>query len=571
MTSSFNLLDEPWIQCAVGEERRELSLREVFQNLCSIRRLAGDSPTQDYAILRVLLAIFWRAHRKHPLLTGARKQTRRWWTTMFLAATEGGEEELAELTQPVLAYLKEHRDRFDLLDPNQPFMQVADLHTVKGEYKSPRELIPDGKYDYFNRRAGRSLEELDFAESTRLLIALHSWDFSGKKSGAIGGPPVSSNGTTAPIGPGSCGRTGGVILHGDQLAQTLMLNTPAGDVFGRHTEEDLPVWEQEPQGAASRGVEHPAGPADVLTWQTRRVRLFPEEGRVTSVLVSNGDRIEQKNQFADPMTGYRWSSKKSTKDTVVYIPATHSAQRTLWRGVQALLVREGAMAPKKGEHLSRQPKTIAALRDLIGTEVPGLAETQIRVELVGMVYGTQNAVIEESIHEEIPLRLGMLMESNPRLATMVIEAADATMRAAESLGQFAGNLLRAAGGDYEFQEHVTEGVLQRLGDRFRLWLEGLHSGVDRETSRDAWFDIVENFIKQEAAALCHTAGPKAMIGKIVQDSQTGKEWLLTSATALAMLRGSLRNNLPRFRNQERVPQTQTNTAGADPQQIGATA
>ncbi|WP_270241984.1 type I-E CRISPR-associated protein Cse1/CasA [Rothia kristinae] len=571
MTSSFNLLDEPWIQCAVGEERRELSLREVFQNLCSIRRLAGDSPTQDYAILRVLLAIFWRAHRKHPLLTGARKQTRRWWTAMFLAATEGGEEELAELTQPVLAYLKEHRDRFDLLDPNQPFMQVADLHTVKGEYKSPRELIPDGKYDYFNRRAGRSLEELDFAESTRLLIALHSWDFSGKKSGAIGGPPVSSNGTTAPIGPGSCGRTGGVILHGDQLAQTLMLNTPAGDVFGRHTEEDLPVWEQEPQGAASRGVEHPAGPADVLTWQTRRVRLFPEEGRVTSVLVSNGDRIEQKNQFADPMTGYRWSSKKSTKDTVVYMPATHSAQRTLWRGVQALLVREGAMAPKKGEHLSRQPKTIAALRDLIGTEVPGLAETQIRVELVGMVYGTQNAVIEESIHEEIPLRLGMLMESSPRLATMVIEAADATMRAAESLGQFAGNLLRAAGGDYEFQEHVTEGVLQRLGDRFRLWLEGLHSGVDRETSRDAWFDIVEKFVKQEAAALCHTAGPKALIGKIVEDSKTGKEWLLTSATALAMLRGSLRKNLPRFRNQERAAQTQTNTAAPDPQQIGATA
>lgn len=579
MTSSFNLLDEPWIQCAVGEERRELSLREVFQNLCSIRRLSGDSPTQDYAILRVLLAIFWRAHRKHPLLTGARKQTRRWWTAMFLAATQGGEEELAELTDPVLTYLEEHRDRFDLLDPVHPFMQVAGLQTVKGKYKSPRELIPDGKYDYFNRRAGRSLDELEFAESTRFLIALHSWDFSGRKPGAVGGPPVSSNGTTAPIGPGSCGRTGGVILHGAQLAQTLMLNTPAGDVFGRHTKEDLPIWEQEPQGAAPRGVKHPAGPADVLTWQTRRVRLFPEEGRVTSVLVSNGDRIEQKNQFADPMTGYRWSRNQSTKDTVVYMPATHSAQRTLWRGIQALLVREGAMVPKKSEFLPRQPATIAALRDLIDAEAPGLAEMRIGVELVGMEYGDREGVITGSIHEEIPLRLGVLMEGTPRLATMVIEAAQATIRSAEDLGQLAGDLLRATGMDDKYnsealnniKKHTTDTAVHRLSGRFLRWLEGLSPNVDREASRDAWFDIVEKFVKQEAAALFHTAGPKALIGKIVEDSKTGKEWLLTSATALAMLRGSLRKNLPRFRNQERAAQTQTNTAAPDPQQIGATA
>lgn len=121
------------------------------------------------------------------------------------------------------------------------------------------------------------------------------------------------------------------------------------------------------------------------------------------------------------------------------------------------------------------------------------------------------------------------------------------------------------------KKHTTDTAVHRLSDRFLRWLEGLSPNVDREASRDAWFDIVEKFVKQEAAALCHTAGPKALIGKIVEDSKTGKEWLLTSATALAMLRGSLRKNLPRFRNQERAAQTQTNTAAPDPQQIGATA
>lgn len=564
MTSSFNLLDEPWIQCAVGEERHELSLRGVFQNLRSIRRLAGDSPTQDYAVLRVLLAIFWRAHRKDALLTGARKQTRRWWTEMFLAATDGDEEELAELTEPVLAYLEEHRDRFDLLDPARPFMQVADLHTTKGEYAPVRRLVPDAESDYFTQRAGKALEVLDLDEAARYLVALHAWDYSGIKSGAVGDPRV-KGGRGYPIGTGWCGATGGVVLHGAQLAQTLVLNTPAAEVFGRQTEEDLPVWEQDPQGAAPRGVEFPAGPADVLTWQTRRIRLFPEDGRVSTVLVSNGDRIERKNQFADPMTGYRWSRNQSSKDTVVHMPAAHSAQRTLWRGVQALLVREGAMTPKKGEHLSIQPASIAALRELADAEVPGLAETRIGVELVGMVYGTQDAVIEESIHEEIPLQLGVLMEGSPRLAALMIEAADATMRAAVNLGQFAGNLLRAAGGTYEFQEHVTDGVLQRLGDRFRLWLEELRPGVDRQALRDAWFDVVEDFMVQEARTLQRGAGPKAMIGRIDEDR------LVTSATAMDMLQGSLRKNLPRFRDQERAPQTQKTTAAADSRQNGATA
>ena len=62
-TSTFNLLDEPWIMCMDGANQPvTLSIRDIFSGRGDARKVVGDSPTQDYAVLRVLLAIFWRAH-----------------------------------------------------------------------------------------------------------------------------------------------------------------------------------------------------------------------------------------------------------------------------------------------------------------------------------------------------------------------------------------------------------------------------------------------------------------------------------------------------------------------------
>lgn len=54
----FNLLDEPWIRvmtedCTVVE----CSLMQVLLNSHQYQRLAGELPTQDVALLRLLLAI----------------------------------------------------------------------------------------------------------------------------------------------------------------------------------------------------------------------------------------------------------------------------------------------------------------------------------------------------------------------------------------------------------------------------------------------------------------------------------------------------------------------------------
>lgn len=86
----FDLVEQPWLPCTMLDGSvTELSLGEVFERSRQIRRISGELPTQDYALLRVLLVIFWRAHRDDPGLVGPGADVDEWWEDAFDAA--GGE------------------------------------------------------------------------------------------------------------------------------------------------------------------------------------------------------------------------------------------------------------------------------------------------------------------------------------------------------------------------------------------------------------------------------------------------------------------------------------------------
>ena len=54
----FNLLEEPWIRVLRPDCRvEEVSLRQVLLQAQAYSDLAGELPTQDVAVLRLLLAV----------------------------------------------------------------------------------------------------------------------------------------------------------------------------------------------------------------------------------------------------------------------------------------------------------------------------------------------------------------------------------------------------------------------------------------------------------------------------------------------------------------------------------
>lgn len=531
---TFSLLDEPWIRCRrIDGADAVLSLREVFDGSQSVVEIRGESPTQDYAVLRVLLAVFWRAHRGDALVDpGETFDILDWHEIAWNAATTGGPD------TTVLDYLEQHRDRFDLLHPTQPFMQVAALHTSKDSRFPVGRIIPEAESEYFSMRAGSGLDALEFAEAARWLIHTQAYDYSGIKSGAVGDPRV-KGGRGYPIGTGWSGMTGGTTILGGTLRQTLVLNTVQEALLSA---EDLPVWEREPDGPAERPLAHPTGAADLATWQSRRVRLFMDEERVTRVLVSNGDRIPDAgaNIFGDPMTPYRFSNNKSTASKTVHYPRPYSISRTMWRSLEPLIALDGDIALARGEKSGHRPATLDLLAAARSTH---LAQSQqiISVRLTSASYGPQSSSAATTVDARLDIPRRLLGSEAGLTRRAVLDNARATLAAAVNLGTFSGRLLVAAGGEYAFRAAPTDALLTELEPDFRSWLRQL----DLETADSAmvrWQQHIADRIRERATVLLRGAGPKALIGREVV--QNDRAELVTAGTAYAQLQRDLRKSLP---------------------------
>ena len=536
----FNLCNEPWIPVLyVSGQTQEVSLKQLFDESNSIRKIHSGDATTDVAILGVAVVIFFRAVLENKEEYGELyREPKKWIQNISL----GGSEQLYFVQD----YLKKYQDRFNLFDAERPFMQVADLHTSKGEVKPVSRLVLDSESEYFSMRAEQALTSLSYAEAARYLVTVQAYDYSGIKSGAVGDPRV-KGGKGYPLGVGWYGTTGKIIVHGENLIETLLYCIDYEQLLNvekvkgkshRIALQDKSVWERElPDTAAPRAYkggdptkykDEPApavGMCEILTWQSRRVRLFPENGRVTGVLVSNGDKWFDRNTYTDPLTAYRFSKNQSTQTNPVWMPKAHSAERTLWRGVDALLMRLDSSQIK-------QDKPAPVIRQISsGKYFP--AGAKANVQLVGMVYGNQSAVIEGTIDESLSLELALLTEQGARISTTVRENIQITMDAAIALGQYAGNLLRAAGKEYEFRPSVTESILHRMEDEFRSWLADLSVSDDVSMQAAAWQSKVRRILEDEADQLAVSAGPKAAIGTIYD------EQLYTTAKARRQFGGRL--------------------------------
>lgn len=551
VTPAFNLVDEPWIRCLMVDGTvTELGIRDTFRRSRAIRRLSNEIPTQDYAILRLLTVILGRAAVLDEAQTALESgNPSSWWRRLL------GEESL--LTSFTDHYLGEFHDRFWLRHPTQPFMQVADLHTQNGGHNDVTRMIVDAENDYFAMRAGSGTASLEFADAARWLVHLQAFDYAGIKSGAVGDPRV-KGGRGYPIGTGWCGNTGGVVIHGSSLHETLLLNMPPRllhslwEAQGRAAlgdqAEDQPAWERPPATAAPRAMEAiaPDGPVDLLTWQARRVRLFFSGDRVDGVLVSNGDRIDPVNRFEDPMTGYRFSRNKSKKGQTVFFAQTHDSAEPLWRGLEPLLTRYGVGTPStrgepRAEERPRPPLTVGSLMQTEEQEL-GL-EGLATVQLVGLEYGPQSAVVVNAVNAELDLDLAMLTAGGALLRGLVTDAAARTREAARLISRYARMLVQAQApgmGWAQAPDQSTQGqrYLAEVEPAFRAWVRTLGPRTDPAAAERAWREEARRVVLRLVDALAEEAGPAAAIGWIEG------EQIHSTAHARAWVRRELGSQLP---------------------------
>lgn len=546
---TFNLLNEPWIIAETADgEVASVSIRDVFSGSVHCVHLRGESPVQDYAVLRLLLTIFWRAHSTEGPARGEDSAFADWFEGTLNTLTR----DKADAT--VLKYLDQYENRFDLLNEETPFMQVADLHTKGGDTKPVSLIVPEASGDYFTMRAGDEQESIDLAEAARWLVYTQAFDYSGIKSGAVGDSRV-KGGKGYPIGTGWTGMTGGTVIIRPTLLETLLFNTTKETLAA---DNDHPVWERIPDGPDERGTlkthdGHPTptftpqGPADLATWQSRRVRLFvDEDDRVRQVLVANGDRIPDAgaNVLTDPMTPYRFSSNKSKKDLDIYYPRPYDTTRTMWRSLEALLVAEGDPGFTGKDKPPLRPKTLDSLATLLTNET--IEIDFVPLELISIEYGAQSSSVGTTVVADMPLPLRALPNdvTGKKLRSLIRRNAKKTMESAIALGSYGGNLLVSAGGEYSFQANAADQLLAKLEPLFKEWLVRLtlNSPSDELLVRadQSWENTVRRHVVSSAQTMQRGAGPKAYIGVMSDDGTQ----IHSAGRYYGLLMGKLNKILP---------------------------
>lgn len=523
---NFHLIEEPWILVRRLDGSDDLlSVRQVLADCAQLRSIGGDIPTQSFVIMRVLLAIVRRA------ISWGSDPVARWvqiWDAGGLPAVETGD------------YLQRVHARFDLLDPVAPFYQVADLATGKGEFK-PVELlladVPTGE-KFFTNRAGVGAQSLSLAEAARWLVHCQGYDIAGIKS-TDPRDPRGKQGKGYPMGTGWAGQLGGILFEGASVFHTLMLNTVAQDSLGNAPKhDDLPVWERAHSDHLERQDLTPTGPSDLLTWQSRRIRLITDGPKVVGVLVTNGDPIDSHNRWhKELMTGWRRSEslcKKFGDDH--YLPAAWNEDQALWRGIAGLLTD---VRDRTADHdRFKASGTAHWLSHLLGEKLLD-PDTMIRPHAFGLTYINKACTVGAAIDDTLLMRVALLGRASQARASAVF-AVDVAAAAVRALGTLAARLAVAAGGSGDgARGRIEAEAYFALDGPYRNWLKHLHEPREGTEEFDIqWQRTVLHTIRTESNTLIATAGESAWIGRLVDGN-----WLNT-AVAERLFHGALRKALP---------------------------
>lgn len=527
----FNLIDEPWIVVIDNDVHvHQVSILQIFERAQDFAAIGGEVPTQAFAITRLLLAFLHRA------LDGPVDQDE--WLQLWTAGILPMDR--------IRGYADKVRHRFDLFDPVAPFYQVADLRTPRDELSGLEKVVadlPNGE-PFFTTRSAVSVERLDAAEAARWLVHAHAFDQSGIKSGAVGDPAV-KQGKGYPIGTGWSGQLGGILAQGSDLRETLVLN-----LIGRNVEtyvrigtaDDLPPWERDPDGPA--GAERPPrGAIDLYTWQTRRVRLAGTRDGVVGVVLANGDRIQPQNRHRlEPHSAWRYSEPQTKKyKATVYMPFTHDPDRSMWRGLSALV--PAVSGRRSAKNTDPQPYLVPGvlqwISDLVAQDyLPENYRPGIRA--CGVQYAEQNATFKDIIDDELPLSILVLRADHPEAGHAAVGAVEDADAAAKETWKLAENIARAAGAEPKsgVGDSARELLYARLDEPYRRWVAALGPGVDIDATRKQWRRVVDSTARSIAGDLVAAAPPSAWTGREVRNR------LINVAIAETWFRAALRRMNP---------------------------
>lgn len=530
----FNLLTEPWIRVRLRDNTvREVSLTEALVSAQDYVDLAGEMPTQNAAVLRLLLAVLFTVFSR----VDAKGKPQP------LAQSDDALERWSELWQlghfpaePVRDYLEQWKDRFWLFHPTHPFWQVPTLSNgiaFDGKKLNGERAESGNKTLLFQNISKAECAVLTYAQAARWLIYQNGYD-------ERGGRPKASN--KPRHGVGWLGQIGFVAVKGKNLYETLLRNMAFSTEQDALQEKQLPCWERE-HARTEQSVEivMPKNQAELLTLQSRRILLIRSEEMpgVVGYEVLGGDYWDSENAFGEQMTLWRRTSKENEK--VTYEPQQHEMGKQLWRELPAMLDPEG-----------RKPGVLIWNQKLQSLRILSKKE-QIVISVVGIRYDDQGASVKDVYTDQLEMQLATLNDLGRKWTVRISREVQRCEETAKNIGTLCVELKLAGGLDYnkvkgfKDKQKVTEDARAQfyfaVDQPFRQWLQAIDPEQDDpDEAALRWQAQARNIAEKLGKQMVMEAGNAALKGhRIVvdKDKKTERTILYTSPKAYNRFRTRL--------------------------------
>ena len=527
----FNLIDEPWIRVTDSECKMvEVSLKDVILNAHRYKSLSGELPTQDIALMRLILAVLH---------------------TVYSRVDENGDDALLDdededeaidrwkalwekgkfSEKAVSEYLDKWHERFWLFHTDRPFGQVAGLK-IGTDYDAPKlngEISESSnKIRFFSMYSGNDKFSLTNSQAARWLLYLNAYDDTSSKPTKEG--KAKAGGSLPSPGVGWLGKLGLIYLTGTNLFETLMLNLIMVNCDIVQAEQN-PIWEQDKVSGAERTeIVLPLNLASLYTLQSRRILLNRKDQKVVSYKLLGGDFFEKENAFFEPMTV--WNMPKKENDA--YTPKRHDSSKQMWREFSALFNdnRKNAGVVQwfknylKGENLI--PKSYL-----------------LKTSITAVEYGDKDFFVKNVFLDSLIMNAELLTDLGADWRNNIELEIEKCSKLANAIAYLAQNLYVASGGsDSKKDKHYMEipGIVKsqlyyRLDVPFREWLKTIdpenYDEKQKYYKQREWQEMARKIAESYAYELVSETDDSAIVGHKVDNT------IYSSSKAMIIFRSQL--------------------------------
>lgn len=536
----FNLLDEPWISVIVDDKgtSQEVSLKALFENAHLYKELAGDTKTQDFAVMRVLLAVLhtvfsrvdatgkvYEVEGRKLFELNERLKPEREMDPAHFDDYEGllfdtWEDIWGQQKFPCIIndYLEKWRDRFNLLDEEYPFFQVRkeDISSnvfclgkpgpgkTVGKNINRKVSESNNKVSLFSPKyaQGNNKEKLTYAEIARWLLTFQGYTGLADK-GVFGKDKYKAS-------KGWLFDIGGICIKGTTLFETLMLNF----ILPYHEKEQLggiqaPCWEYGGEEIVKDYFKlgKTNNLARLYTAWSRAVYIDPtfDDSAPFSCAIVKLPEIEHCDNFLEPMTLWNKNDDKKNKTSPLF-PCKHKFEEAMWRSFGMMTSR---MSTK--ESSGRRPGVIDWLSELKSQDMIEMENRMITLEAVSMQDDGNSTswVPVNEIIDQLTLNGYVLTDdSSEGWVIRINHTIDFTQSTVNKYYRMYLNDIKRVRNiekDTGFVRRHIEKLYYSLDAPFREWLASIQPEDDFDETILKWQSTLKNLIVEQAKEHLHHA------------------------------------------------------------------